>query len=319
LDDGQRNLGQFFSAPGRYDGRAMARLLAFVLCSATAAAPPARIDPKKLVPGAVIEGVVKNVTEYGCFIDVGGIDGLAHITDLSWARLASAGEVCTVGKKLKVVVIKYNPETERLSLSHKALTPDPWTTAAKRYPVGKKVMGKFAYAAEYGAFVELEPGIEGLVHQSEFTDEFTKHFEIGSPVEVVILDLDAGNFRASLAPVRGKKVKAQPPSREVLADRMKELIPNLRASLNVLEPMAKAGAVANDELASARQMATLLQEDANAYAAAGAAGQLATTLTSSAQSLRDRLTGLDPAKVAAARGDLEALASALDQLEKLAP
>jgi len=158
---------------------------------------------KVLEEGVIIEGVVKNITEYGAFIDLGGIDGLLHVTDMSWGRVNKPGDVVKVGDHLKVVVLKYDSDRGRVSLGMKQIMPDPWTTVAERYPVGSRVHGKIVSLAEYGAFVELEPGVEGLVHVSEmsWTKRVThpsKVVEPGQEVDVVVLDIDTANRRISL-------------------------------------------------------------------------------------------------------------------------
>lgn len=158
---------------------------------------------KKLAEGEVMTGQVKNLTEYGAFVDLGGIDGLLHITDMSWGRLNHPSEMFKIGDEIKVKVLKFDPETERVSLGYKQITEDPWTTAAEKYPVGKRVGGKVVSLTDYGAFVELEPGVEGLVHVSEMTwNKRIKHpskiVNVGDKVEAVVLDIDLPQKRISL-------------------------------------------------------------------------------------------------------------------------
>lgn len=157
---------------------------------------------QNLEEGMVVTGVIKNITEYGAFVDLGGIDGLLHITDMSWGRVNHPSEVFNVGDEVTVKVLKYNPETERVSLGLKQTVDDPWTTAAEKYPVGAKIGGKVVSITDYGAFVELTPGIEGLIHVSEMSWKKPKHpskiLEIGQDVETVILDVDVANKRISL-------------------------------------------------------------------------------------------------------------------------
>ncbi|MBX7194733.1 MAG: 30S ribosomal protein S1 [Sandaracinaceae bacterium] len=157
---------------------------------------------QNLEEGMVVTGVIKNITEYGAFVDLGGIDGLLHITDMSWGRVNHPSEVFNVGDEVTVKVLKYNAETERVSLGLKQTVDDPWNTAAERYPVEMKVSGKVVSITDYGAFVELEPGIEGLIHVSEMSWKKPKHpsklLEVGQEVECVILDVDAVNKRISL-------------------------------------------------------------------------------------------------------------------------
>jgi small subunit ribosomal protein S1 len=158
---------------------------------------------KVLQEGVVIEGVVKNVTDYGAFIDLGGIDGLLHITDMSWGRVTHPSEKVSVGKTIPVVVLKYDRERERVSLGMKQLTEDPWIAVAERYPVSSRVRGKVVSLTDYGAFVELEEGVEGLIHVSEMS--WTKKVRHPSKilsekqeVEAVVLGIDIEAQRISL-------------------------------------------------------------------------------------------------------------------------
>ncbi len=158
---------------------------------------------EELEEGKVMEGVVKNITDYGAFIDLGGIDGLLHITDMSWGRVNHPSEVFSVGDKIVVKVIKFSREDGRVSLGYKQMTEDPWLHADMRYPKNMRVQGKVVSLTDYGAFVELEPGIEGLIHISEMTwNKRVKHpskiVTIGSPVAVVVLDVDIESRRISL-------------------------------------------------------------------------------------------------------------------------
>jgi small subunit ribosomal protein S1 len=156
-----------------------------------------------LAPGQIVDGVIKNLTDYGAFIDLGGIDGLLHVTDMSWGRVNHPSELFNVGDEIKVKVLKFDPESERVSLGLKQIQPDPWIDASMRYPIGKRVRGKVVSLAEYGAFVELEPGIEGLVHVSEMSwTKRVKHpskmVSVGEEVEAVVLDVDEGERKISL-------------------------------------------------------------------------------------------------------------------------
>lgn len=167
---------------------------------------------KKLAEGEVMIGQVKNLTEYGAFVDLGGIDGLLHITDMSWGRLNHPSEMFKIGDEIKVKVLKFDPESERVSLGYKQITEDPWTTAAEKYPVGKRVSGKVVSLTDYGAFIELEPGIEGLVHVSEMTwNKRIKHpskiVNVGDKVEAAVLDIDLPQKRISLGM---KQLEANP-------------------------------------------------------------------------------------------------------------
>jgi len=158
---------------------------------------------KVLEEGVILEGTVKNITDYGAFVDLGGIDGLLHVTDMSWGRVGHPSEVVNVGDRVKVVVLKYDPERERVSLGMKQIMVDPWTTIAERLPVGARIKGKVVSLTDYGAFVEIERGIEGLIHVSEmsWTKRVThpsKLLEVGQEVEVQVLDIDPVNRRISL-------------------------------------------------------------------------------------------------------------------------
>jgi len=156
-----------------------------------------------LSEGQVVEGIVKNLTDYGSFIDLGGIDGLLHITDMSWGRVNHPSDVLTVGEKINVKILKYDKERERVSLGLKQITPDPWLEVETAYPVGGKVTGKVVSLTDYGAFVELEDGVEGLIHVSEMSwTKRIKHpnklLNVGDDVETVVLALDIPNRRISL-------------------------------------------------------------------------------------------------------------------------
>ncbi|NUP14093.1 MAG: 30S ribosomal protein S1 [Polyangiaceae bacterium] len=156
-----------------------------------------------LTEGMVVKGTIKNITEYGAFVDLGGIDGLLHITDMSWGRVNHPNEVFQVGDEVTVKVLKYNPETERVSLGLKQTQEDPWNHAEEAYPAGKKVRGKVMSITDYGAFVELEPGVEGLIHVSEMSwTKKVKHpsklLEVGQEIECQVLEVDARAKRISL-------------------------------------------------------------------------------------------------------------------------
>jgi small subunit ribosomal protein S1 len=157
----------------------------------------------RLEEGQVIEGVVKNITDYGAFIDLGGIDGLLHVTDMAWRRVAHPSEVVTVGDSVKVQIIRINPETQRISLGIKQLEADPWEGIAVKYPVGARLKGTVTNITDYGAFVELEPGVEGLIHVSEMS--WTKKnihpgkiISTSQEVEVQVLEVDPEKRRISL-------------------------------------------------------------------------------------------------------------------------
>ena len=156
-----------------------------------------------LAEGQVIDGTVKNLTDYGAFVDLGGIDGLLHVTDIAWRRVNHPSEVLTIGQQVKVRIIKINHETHRISLGMKQLQEDPWSNIETRYSVGQKLKGRVTNIADYGAFVELEPGIEGLIHVSEMS--WTKKnvhpgkiVSTSQEVEVQVLEVDAAKRRISL-------------------------------------------------------------------------------------------------------------------------
>ena len=156
-----------------------------------------------LAEGQVVDGVVKNITDYGAFVDLGGIDGLLHVTDIAWKRVNHPSDVLTVGQSVKVQIIRINPETQRISLGMKQLDKDPWEVVAEKFAVGSKVKGKVTNITDYGAFVELEDGIEGLVHVSEMS--WTKKnvhpgkiLSTSEMVEVQVLEIDSSKRRISL-------------------------------------------------------------------------------------------------------------------------
>jgi small subunit ribosomal protein S1 len=156
-----------------------------------------------LKEGQVVDGVVKNITDYGAFVDLGGIDGLLHITDIAWGRVGHPSERFKVGEKLPVIVLKYDKETSRVSLGLKQMTPDPWTTVEVRYPVGSKAAGRVMSLADYGVFVEVEPGVEGLVHVSEISwtrdvKHPSKFVSVGDTVSFIILNIDKKGRKLSL-------------------------------------------------------------------------------------------------------------------------
>ena len=158
---------------------------------------------EKLVEGAVLPGVVKNLTDYGAFVDLGGIDGLLHITDMAWKRVRHPSEVVEVGQELDVRVLKFDRERNRVSLGLKQLGEDPWDNISRRYPSQTRVFGKVSNVTDYGAFVEIEPGVEGLVHVSEmdWTNKNihpSKVVNVGDVVEVMVLDIDEERRRISL-------------------------------------------------------------------------------------------------------------------------
>ena len=158
---------------------------------------------KVLSEGVVLEGIVKNITDYGAFIDLGGIDGLLHITDISWGRINHPSDKLTIGQKVPVVVLKHDADNQRVSLGMKQLTPDPWVTVPEKYPAGKRITGKITNVADYGAFVELEEGLDGLIHVSDMSwSKKTRHpskiVSIGQVVDCIILSVDTEEKKVSL-------------------------------------------------------------------------------------------------------------------------
>jgi len=157
----------------------------------------------RLEEGKLTHGVVKNITDYGVFVDLGGVDGLLHITDISWGRVSHPSEYFKVGDEIEVIVMKFDPSAERVSLGYKQKSPDPWSDVAVRYPLGVKVHGRVVSLTDYGAFVELEEGVEGLIHVSEmsWTKKIrnpSKLLSVGSEVEAVVADVNVANRRISL-------------------------------------------------------------------------------------------------------------------------
>ena len=156
-----------------------------------------------LAEGAIVDGVVKNITDYGAFVDLGGIDGLLHITDMAWRRVRHPSEVLQVGQEITAKVLKFDQEKNRVSLGIKQLGEDPWVGIGRRYPQGTRMFGKITNITDYGAFVEIEPGIEGLVHVSEmdWTNKNVnpgKVVALGDEVEVMVLEIDEDRRRISL-------------------------------------------------------------------------------------------------------------------------
>ena len=156
-----------------------------------------------LKEGQILNGIVKNITDYGAFVDLGGVDGLLHVTDIAWRRINHPSEALHIGQNVKIQVIRFNPETQRISLGMKQLESDPWEGVELKYPVGAKFRGRVTNITDYGAFVELEPGVEGLVHVSEMS--WTKKnvhpgkiVSTSQEVEVMVLDVDAQKRRISL-------------------------------------------------------------------------------------------------------------------------
>jgi len=158
----------------------------------------------RLQEGQLTHGVVKNITDYGVFVDLGGVDGLLHITDISWGRVNHPSEYFNVGDEIEVMVLKFDPQAERVSLGYKQKSPDPWFDVVERYPLGTKVRGKVVSLTDYGAFVELEEGVEGLIHVSEMSwtkkvRNPSKILSVGAEVDAVVSDVNVPNRRISLS------------------------------------------------------------------------------------------------------------------------
>ena len=194
----------------------------------------AKVDTlANLQEGRVMEGVVKNITEYGVFVDLGGVDGLLHITDMSWGRVSHPSEMFAIGDKVNVMILKYDKEKERVSLGLKQISEDPWNKAAEKYAPGTRLRGKVVSITDYGAFLELEQGIEGLVHISEMT--WSKHLKhpskmvaIGDTVEAVVLSLDKDKRRISLGMKQTEKnpwenIEAKYPVNTIIEGRVRNL------------------------------------------------------------------------------------------------
>ena len=158
---------------------------------------------EQMQEGMIVKGVVKNITDYGAFIDLGGIDGLLHITDMSWGRVKHPSNLLNIGDEIEVKILKFDKDKERVSLGLKQVQPNPWEEAQSKYVAGKKVSGEIVSVKDYGIFIELDDGIEGLIHVSEmsWTNKIknpAKHFTVGEQVEAQVLDVDVENKRISL-------------------------------------------------------------------------------------------------------------------------
>ncbi len=203
-----RDIGPLMGTPQPFQILKMDRSRGNIVVSRRAVLEETRAEQRSeliagLKEGQVLDGVVKNITDYGAFVDLGGVDGLLHVTDISWKRINHPTEALSIGQQLKVQVIRFNPETQRISLGMKQLEADPWEGVSAKYPVGTKFTGRVTNITDYGAFVELEPGIEGLVHVSEMS--WTKKnvhpgkiVSTSQEVEVMVLDVDEQKRRISL-------------------------------------------------------------------------------------------------------------------------
>ncbi len=203
-----RDVGPLMGSPQPFQILKMDRRRGNIVVSRRAVLEESRAEARSelvanLSEGQVLEGVVKNITDYGAFVDLGGVDGLLHVTDIAWKRINHPSEALAIGQHVKVQVIRFNPETQRISLGMKQLLSDPWEGAEAKYPVGVKLKGRVTNITDYGAFVELEPGVEGLVHVSEMS--WTKKnvhpgkiVSTSQEVEVMVLDVDMTKRRISL-------------------------------------------------------------------------------------------------------------------------
>ncbi|MFK7941355.1 MAG: 30S ribosomal protein S1 [Paracoccaceae bacterium] len=203
-----RDVGPLMGIPQPFQILKMDRRRGNIVVSRRAILEESRAEQRaeivgKLAEGDVVDGVVKNVTDYGAFVDLGGVDGLLHVTDMAWRRVNHPSEIVQIGETVKVQVVKVNKETQRISLGMKQLSDDPWHTVADNYPMGSKWTGRVTNITDYGAFVELEAGVEGLVHVSEMS--WTKKnvhpgkiVSTSQEVEVMVLDVDSSKRRVSL-------------------------------------------------------------------------------------------------------------------------
>jgi len=203
-----RDVGPLMGSPQPFQILKMDRARGNIVVSRRAVMEESRAEARSelvssLREGQVLTGVVKNITDYGAFVDLGGVDGLLHVTDIAWRRINHPSEALAIGQTVKVQVIRFNPETQRISLGMKQLEADPWDRVEVKYPIGAKFTGRVTNITDYGAFVELEPGIEGLVHVSEMS--WTKKnvhpgkiVSTSQQVEVMVLDVDPTKRRISL-------------------------------------------------------------------------------------------------------------------------
>ena len=203
-----RDVGPLMGSPQPFQILKMDRARGNIVVSRRAVLEETRAEQRSeliqgLKEGMILDGVVKNITDYGAFVDLGGVDGLLHVTDIAWRRINHPSEALQIGQAVKVQVIRFNPETQRISLGMKQLEADPWEGVAAKYPPGAKYSGRVTNITDYGAFVELEPGVEGLVHVSEMS--WTKKnvhpgkiVATSQEVEVMVLDVDSSKRRISL-------------------------------------------------------------------------------------------------------------------------
>ena len=203
-----RDVGPLMGTPQPFQILKMDRARGNIVVSRRAVLEETRAEQRSeliqgLKEGMILDGVVKNITDYGAFVDLGGVDGLLHVTDIAWRRINHPSEALQIGQQVKVQVIRFNPDTQRISLGMKQLEADPWEGVAAKYPPGAKYTGRVTNITDYGAFVELEPGVEGLVHVSEMS--WTKKnvhpgkiVSTSQEVDVMVLDVDSSKRRISL-------------------------------------------------------------------------------------------------------------------------
>ena len=203
-----RDLGPLMGTPQPFQILKIDRRRGNIVVSRRAVLEESRAEARSelvsnLQEGQVLQGVVKNITDYGAFVDLGGVDGLLHVTDIAWQRISHPSEALQIGETVEVQVIRFNPETQRISLGMKQLQADPWESVEGKFPIGSKLEGRVTNITDYGAFVELEAGVEGLVHVSEMS--WTKKnvhpgkiVSTSQQVEVMVLDVDLGKRRISL-------------------------------------------------------------------------------------------------------------------------
>ena len=226
-----RDVGPLMNQPQMFQILKMDRRRGNIVVSRRAVLEERRAEERtslvaSLAEKQVVEGVVKNITDYGAFVDLGGVDGLLHVTDIAWRRVSHPTEVLSVGQTVTVQIIKINHDTQRISLGMKQLQTDPWEGVGTKYPVGAKFTGKVTNVTDYGAFVELEPGVEGLVHVSEMSwvkknVAPSKIVAPGTDVEVVVLEVDSNKRRISLGLKQAQDnpwdafAKSHPPGSEI--------------------------------------------------------------------------------------------------------
>src|SRR6201991_3940473 len=226
-----RDVGPLMTQPQLFQTLKMDRRRGNIVVSRRAVLEERRAEERtslvaSLTEKQIVEGVVKNITDYGAFVDLGGVDGLLHVTDIAWRRVSHPTEVLSVGQTVTVQIIKINHDTQRISLGMKQLQTDPWEGVGAKYPVGVQFKGKVTNVTDYGAFVELEPGVEGLVHVSEMSwvkknMAPSKLVTPGTEVEVVVLEVDSNKRRISLGLKQAQEnpwdalEKAHPPGSEI--------------------------------------------------------------------------------------------------------